>query len=147
MSLMQKIRVALRGDQSQMVAQDSNMTPNTIARRSQGGRIAPPRAPGLQSIGNITYRTPPSRAFAANPSLGRSGPGDTPNAGGGGPGNAGAENAGDRVQRSELDVQPSWHYESQYEYFNHARPANTPHTAGIRANDFRTLGDQFGGRQ
>lgn len=134
-----KIKIALRGNQDQNVANDSNMTPNTIAKRSAGGRIAPPRPPNLRSIGNVPYHTPPSRAFASNPG---------PNGhGGGGPGNNGAENAGTRVQRAELDVQPSWHYESQYEYFGHARPANTPHLAGIRANDFRTLGDDLGARQ
>jgi|SRR5882724_1631587 len=141
MGLMQKLKVALRGKQATMVANDSSMTANDIAKRSIGGRIAGPRAPVLKSIGNVSYRVPPSRAFASTGSSSATKPG------GGGPGNAGAENAGDRVQRSELDVQPSWHYESQYEYFGHARPANTPHLAGIRANDFRTLGDTLGARQ
>ncbi len=148
MSILQKIRIALRGDQTNAAQAESSMTPNTIAARSAGGRLAPMRSPNQQSIGNLTYRVPPSRAFTVRPNIGnRIGPGDTPFAGGGGPGNAGAENAGDRVQRAEPDVQPSWHYESQYEYFGHARPANTPLLAGKRANDFRALGDNLGARQ
>lgn len=137
MGFWQKITVAMRGSQAATAASDSNMTPNTIKARSAGGRIAGPMPPNLRSIGNVTYMVPPSRAFIP----------DATKQGGGGPGNAGAENAGDRVQKSELDVQPSWHYESQYEYFGHARPASTPHLAGIRANDFRTLGDTLGARQ
>lgn len=130
--------------QKKNVAPTTDIASTRLARTRPVGRIAPPRPPRQRSIGNKIYTVPPSRAFSVSP--------DTAKRGAvGGVGNS-LSGAGSRpVQsapiRMELDVQPTWHYESQYEYMGHAAPVNTPVTAGLVANDFRGLGDNFGGRQ
>ncbi len=64
------------------------------------------------------------------------------NIGGGGPGNAGAI-ARNRIQQLMPQTQPSWWHESLQEDIRYKA---TPNVAGIKANDFRNLGDNHGGR-
>ncbi|HTD18613.1 MAG TPA: hypothetical protein VK667_03685 [Ktedonobacteraceae bacterium] len=67
--------------------------------------------------------------------------------GGGGPANAGAhteKQGGMVVANTE---QPSWAAEFSDQFIGKAAPSRIPVTAGIKANNFRGLGDDFGGRQ
>lgn len=98
-------------------------------------RIAPPMPSKGRGVGGYRVAMPPNRAFESN--LGTRG--------GGGPENAGARPA-QRERVNLMTAAPSWQWESQFEYMGKAAPSTSPVTAGIKANDFRGLGE-LGGRQ
>lgn len=68
--------------------------------------------------------------------------------GGGGPENVGAVNP-DSGSRGRVYIAQPPHADIPIafnEYLKYAAPSTSPTTAGMKANDFRSLGDNFGGR-
>jgi len=67
--------------------------------------------------------------------------------GGGGPANSGSHTEKQGGMLMANTEQPSWAWEFSDQFIGKAAPSRTPHLAGRKANDFRNLGDNFGGRQ
>lgn len=70
----------------------------------------------------------------------------SPNRGGGGPANIGAhtEREGGKIWANT--EQPSWAWEFSDQWVGVASPSSQANVSGTRPNNFRELGDYFGGR-